>query len=300
MSKVSERQVKTDYTGGNFPTLKDFLDQKKVRKMPWATARQVAVSSANFVLINSSMISGVIAKGSTTTQVNGSVIAGALSGAVGTASASVTVADAQGRIANLVQVRKATSNDPLLDSNGRVVYALVQCASTVTDGDSIGGSGSENLQLSFVVYDSSQALALTTINETIQFGIKKVYAARNEGAFVDEDPITPETEIEAASVSTTLIRTYKVTTAFVANEVITVSTGAGATAGVTTVIGDTVSSLGASAAAMASNQKLQLERNGVPQDKSVSGGEVVWDSATTFHFTEALDVGEQFNILIYP
>ena len=92
------------------------------------------------------------------------------------------------------------------------------------------------------------------------------------------------------------IATYTVTTAFVADEVITITTGAGATAGTTDIMEDSpVDFSFGDATHFANTRELRIRLNGVQQRKGV---DFVRDSATTGHFVtpNGLDVGDYFEI----
>jgi hypothetical protein len=88
------------------------------------------------------------------------------------------------------------------------------------------------------------------------------------------------------------VRKFLVTTPYIPNEVITISTGLGDTAGVTTVSGDTVV-LPTSALLMDSDNTCKILLNGVQQ---IKGTEFIWDSIDSGHFSFALDVGDYFEI----
>ena len=290
---VNERQVYLR-KGGNFTALVDYLDRRKVVGIPFNDTQELAVSSAQYALVDTTEISGTIALGTTTAE-NGGVVAAALAGAVGNA-ATTNITDSFGNILNLVNIRDASTNDPILDSNDRVVYGLLQAASTVTDGDAIGAASSENIQLSFVIVGADSALALTTINDTIGFTVNKMYYERNVPTIYKEGG-TLERDIVGASMIEPTVRKYVVTTAFAADEVITVSTGAGGVSGASTPSNDSITSLGADAATFNADNRTRVRLNGV---QSTKGVEATWDSTTTFHFNTALDIGDRFEIEIAP
>ena len=280
--------------GGSVGNLKLYNDLRTVYKVN-KTTQTASVSSANFKLVTSTMTGALnIAVGSTTTQNNGEVVVAALSGSVGTASASAIVTNDLGVILNAIEIRDATTNDIINDSDGREIFGLLQCDSTASDGDAIGGSGSENVQISFVKYDASDSLVLVSLNGSIDFTVNRLFANRNQKdlQFIGSAPIK-----ESIAQSIDNVRYFVVTTGFIANEVITVSTGAGATAGVTTVSGDTITSLGASGAVFNADKKTRILLNGY---EALKGTDVIWDSSTTFHFWRALDVGDSFQIKQLP
>lgn len=290
MARVNPRQVSA---GGNFTTLNDFLDKRWVTPIPFVETQVVTCAAENYKLIDSSILVGNIAKDTTSTY-SGGVVAAGLVGAVGTA-ATTTIADSLGNIANIVEIRDALTHDeiqlPAYDD--RQVFGLIQCSNTVTDGDAIGAAASENLQISFVYIASDGTITLTAVTANVEFAINKMITEENlptyqvAGGAQRPDVIDPTaTQIKIAK--------YDVTTAFAANEVITLTTGAGATTGVATPSGDYAAvALGASANAMRDNNQVQILQNGVVQVKST---DFVWDSATTGHFAIALDIGDHFEV----
>jgi hypothetical protein len=87
---------------------------------------------------------------------------------------------------------------------------------------------------------------------------------------------------------------YVVTTAFAANEVVTLTTGAGGVSGISTPSGEYSGVvLGASANAFRDNNQIEILENGVEQVKS---SDFIWDSNTTGHFIIALDVTDTFSV----
>jgi hypothetical protein len=288
---INERQIALR-KGGNFTNLDNFFDRRIVKSIPFVVTQEIAISTAQFGLIPSTILTGTIAVGTSSVS-NGSYIAAALSGAVGTA-ATTTISDSLGNILNMVSIRD-TNGDPLKEGagvNAKTIYGLIQCSSGTADGASIGGVGSENLQISFV-YDNAGTLTLATaLDQSIQFQANKLFTQRNVPVIEKESgSIVPDI---LGQVAVPVCRKFIVTTAFVANEVITLSTGAGASAGASTPSGDTVT-LPASDAAMVADNTCRIRLNGVQQRKG-SGNDFVWDSTTTGHFTSILDVGDYFEI----
>lgn len=98
-----------------------------------------------------------------------------------------------------------------------------------------------------------------------------------------------------AAAAPPLIRKFIVTNKFEAGEVITLATGGGAIAGSCIVSGDTIPSLGGTAADFYSNTQAHARVNGTFANK---GTNVIWDSGTTMHFAEPLDVDDWFEITI--
>lgn len=101
-------------------------------------------------------------------------------------------------------------------------------------------------------------------------------------------------ELESAgSGSAALIGVYTVTAKYAANEVITITTGAGSISGTSTLSGDSITTLGATANDFNNNTQAGVRLNGCDQTKSV---DAIWDSSTTFHLIYPLDIGDIFDI----
>jgi hypothetical protein len=291
MSNLSEREIQL-YTGGNFSLLKDYLDKKTVKSAPWVNTQTVTPSSAAYSLIPSSVLAGALAIGTSSTQSNGGVMCAALAGAVGTAATTI-ISDSYGNILNLVDIRDSSTNDPIVDSSNRKVWGLLQAASSATDGDAIAAAASENLQISFVVFGAAYTLSTTTLNQAIDFHINKLYSERylptliKEGGNRDVDIIS--------GTQSQIIGYWTVTTAFAANEVITLSTGAGAAAGISTPDGATIL-LPISAALFNADGRVIVSTNGRINHKG-TGKDVIWNSTNSLHFSRILEIGEEIMII---
>jgi hypothetical protein len=299
MTMISSRQVAIR-TLGNYATLEAFLDRRIVSKLPLIETQVLTVGAvAQFSLLDSSLIAGNIAKGSGSTTVTGGVVAAALPGAVGTASIA-SIADSNGNILNLVNVYLDSTKDPVM-VGGRRVWGLIQCSSAASDGAPIGAVGFENLQVSFVIFDATNSLVLTalspTVSTVINFTVNKLYSERNRPTLYLEGGIQ---DIDVIDASSTLAqspqRRFTVTGAFLANEIITLATGAGATAGTSTPAGDTVV-LVATSPLFIGDSRTVVTLNGVIQRKGV---DVIWDSTTTLHFAIPLDIADVFDVQVAP
>jgi hypothetical protein len=288
--EVNERQIALRSATGNYTTAKDYWDKRSVLLLPWSETAEIAVSSAQYALVDNSMVSGNLAVGTSSTESAGLMVAELSGSLVGTA-ATTSITDSVGNVINLVPIRNATTHDPVT-SSGFDVYGLLQCSSGVSDGTAIGAAASENTQISFAYINGSGVTTLATVNETIEFGVKKLYTERNIptllqiGGAVDVDVI-------AGVGYEDKNRTFVVTTSFTGGEVITLSTGSGSGSGASTASGDSIT-LNASAAAFNTDGNIQVYRNGVKQHKGVH---VIWDSTTTFHFVDILDAGDYFDIV---
>ena len=270
-----------------YNTVLEWFQGRDVYVMPWNEADLSA--NGQSILIDSSNFSGTIALG-TTSVTNGGWNAAALAGAVGTA-ATTTITDSDGHITNLVEVRGAASHDPILDSSGRKVLGLLQAASTVTDGDAVGAAASENLQVSFVVIAADGTVTLTSVTATVEIALPKMYKRMNWASYRKAGTTPISDIIASASLS---VRKFVVTTAFAADEVITLSTGAGSISGAATPSGDTISSIGVDAATFIATNTTRVRINGVQLTKTTD----LWESATSIQTPVALDVGDEFEVEI--
>lgn len=302
MAKVNETMIKL-YKGGTFSDLREYLDRRIVKPIPYTAGQLVSPSGATFALIDDTVLSGTIAVGTTSTDNAGGVQSAALGGLVGTA-ATTNVVDGNGAILNLVDIRTAATNEEVKDTDERKIWGLIQNSNTVTDGDAIGGVGSENLQISFVKFDASDALALVSLGGTFEFQVNKLYAARNLPVLMKEGGIVEKEVLDiAAALVPSVTRRLVVTTAYAADEVININTGAGSVAGAATPSGDTVG-FPASAALFNSNGKVFIFRNGKALDKGTIPGspvdsdpEAQFSSTTTFKTKDAIDIGEVLVII---
>ena len=122
---VGSRQVNINRAGGgNYQTLKDFMDSRKVHPVPLVDAQEVAVTSAQYALIDSSILAGTIAKGTTSTD-DGGVMAAPLGGAVGGA-ATTNIVDAFGTVLNKVSIRNESTHDPVtIDIGGGDLLEII-------------------------------------------------------------------------------------------------------------------------------------------------------------------------------
>lgn len=289
----SERHIDTDRAGGgNYATLYDFLNGSEVMPLPFSEV-DLTASSAQYVLIDDSVNAGNLAIGLGTAELDGGIMAVALAGGVGTAS-TANVTDDNGHVLNLVQLRDAGTNDPIIEATGHVVYGLMQCPSTATDGDAIGASGSENCQVSFIYIADDGTITLVALDQAVEVALNVVYSQRFLPT-IRKAGAVPAREVIAASAvpSEPKCRKFNVTSAFAAAEVITVATGAGALSGAATPSGDTITSIGATSSVFEDDNRIRARVNGAQCTKAV---EAIWDSATTFHFSVALDPGDSFEV----
>jgi len=286
---INERAITLRTGAGTYASLKDYLDRRRVLPITFNETSKVTVAGVDFIVLDNGKITPAttIAKGTSTTE-NGGLFCKELGGAVGTGSVLVDT-DSLGNILNMVELRDATTHDPILGPEDREVYGLIQCSNGVADGAAIGGVGVENVQISFVYVTSAGVITLTNVTADVEFVQNNVYLARYmppivlEGGSRDQD-VLPALHAEQGE--------YAVTAAFAAGEVITLLDGSGAGTGAATKTGETIN-LGASAAAFNGDNLTQVMLNGVEQRK---GTDVTWDSSGTMHFTLPLDVGDYFEV----
>lgn len=283
-------------TGGNYTTLKDYMERRKILPMPFDEDQEIAVSAANFVKVDSTthlagdILTVLDATPPATAITNGGIAAAELIGAVG-AGAITSHADSLGNILNLVRIRDASTHEEIKTASDRTVFGLVQCTNGVAEGTAVGASASENTQVSFVYIAADGTLTLTAITDTIEFCVNKLYMEAHvptiylEGGNVDTVVVEPKVQEPLCGV-------FTVTTAFAANEVMTLSTGGGASSGASTATGDTVT-LDATELLFNANNLDRVRLNGVQLVRDV---EAHWDSADTMHITLAMDIGDVLEI----
>lgn len=292
---LNERQVGLK-VGGNYSTLTDYLNKIVVKTLPFVNSQSIVVPNVNVVLIPSTILSGVVSIGLTTTTNDGIVAAQEPTFTAGTAAFSLgsLVTDALGNVANLVRIRNATTHDPVLYNNESEVYGLIQVANGVADGAAIAGVGVENLQMSFVYVQANGTFAGVTVNETIEFQVNKAFKER----------LTPTYVVESGNVAPDVLVTqipaqketrYVVTNGFANGEAIDLTTGAGGIAGTTTVTGDSTAAIniGVDNAAFLAFDDLEFFVNGVLQ---VKGTDFTRNSTTAVLVNMILDIGDVLTV----
>jgi len=284
---LNERQIVLR-EGGNYAALNDFFDRRRVIPLPFdETARVIPAGVQHMLVIDDLCVATNLAVGVATVE-NAGLCAAEMVGAIDNAETTL-ISDSLGNVLNLVKLRDASTHDPIVTADDREVFGLIQSANGVADGTVIGAAASENTQISFVYVDLAGAIILTNVTATVEFMQNNVYLERHVptitllGGKETQDVIPPISADQGE---------YVVTTAFAADEVITLSTGAGAGSGVSTKTGETIN-LGEDAAAFNADNLLQVMLNGIEQRK---GTDVTWDSSGTMHFALALDVDDYFEV----
>lgn len=271
-----------------YSTLQQYLDRKIVRAITFNSARAVTFSGTNFVKIDSTIVSGDLAVGSSSTCVSGGIVVASVAGSFATGSLEI-VTNADGTIMNKVAIRDSVTNQEIRDTDNRTIWGLLQSANGVADGTAISGSGSENLRLVLFKYNATDTLALVTYTGTVEFEINKLYSLLSMPNYTFEGK-SVDTDIVAQATPKT--RKYIVTTAYQANEIINTTTGAGSIAGASTVSGDTIT-LPSSANAFNTNSAYRVFISQGYQSKgSAIQDDVTWQSATSFSANRAIDINE--------
>jgi len=279
---------------GDYPSLQAFVERRQCLPLGFINTQVVSVSNQQFALLASNILTGKLGIGTSTAAVDGSISVSALPGTVGSASIGVAI-DTLGDVWNMVEIRNATTHDPILIDEWKV-YGLLHCANTVTDGDAVGTTGSENLQLDFVRDSDDGTLVSVSLTGDIEFQVNKVFAELNLPASRKINGGAGLTGVDIISPKKSpVIRYFTVTTAFAVNEVISLSTGDGAGSGVATAEGNSVS-LPDTSAKFIADHDLDIRYNDVHQRKGGTNPPIAWNSQNSFHFTHPLDVGDEFSV----
>ncbi len=287
-SYMHSKQIKVDYgtSPSNYSTLQEMLSRKVVDRLPFNATQAVTFAGTAVMALDDSMISGDLAVGTSSTTVNGGILVALGTGNKTTAEVTA-ITSPQGIFVNKVDVRDSVTNDPIVDTDGRRVFGLLQAVTGTADGAAIGASGSENLKLTLVKLDSTDTIVTVSYTGEVEFQVNKLYSEltlpnfRMNGGLIDMDVVQTPAQV---------LRTLVVTGSFAANEVITISTGAGSVSGTASSTGATIT-LPSSSSSFNALGNVRVYRNGSLQHKG-SGNDIVWVSTTTFQFTESLDVGE--------
>lgn len=286
---LNERQIDLR-TGGNFNSLKDYLDKVLVKQLPFNENYSLTPSNNNVMLIKSDLgITGEIyIDGTNNLNGNGDIVAKTVTSfTAGTASASATdvITDIYGSVLNLVKIRQATTHDPIT-YQGREVYGLIQCANGTSDHDSVNTTlGSENLQISFVYYSSGSVLTLVSLTDTIEFHLNKAYKNRNTATIELENSARDvDIIIDTTSFNTSIFTITNGTTS--GNSILTLSNGTLTNSGTTTKSGDTI--IMANVSAFNLNTFIVLD-NGF---EMIKGVDVSFSSEGNIQITRQLDTND--------
>lgn len=320
---TSERGLRL-YSGGNYDYLIDYLDRREIRAVDWANGLSfTGLSGAQATLIDAgaglsatTIAADVTASGFVA---NGEIVAAQDTFTAGTAAASTnTDTDDDGVVVNLVEIRdSATNNEVVYDDSGtdRRVYGLVQAASGITDNATAVNTtaSSENLQISFVYFDSADTITLVPggITGDIEVSHRIVRSLRNNPA-TQVVPAPADLEaIDSANV-TTERRLLEVTAATTANEQIGVggdSTNADLTARRTSANYPNEADLSTWDSDFVANGQYRILLNGVEvavADQATDFTGIDWAAARVdvdtsvpiVAFQRVLDIGEVIEIVV--
>lgn len=180
------------------------LEDRKICYLKQNTVDVTVPASQNYVELGAGEFpSEGIAIGAAT---EGAIVV-QLVGAIGSHSTDTTPS---GR-GNVVHVRDAATNQPVLDSGGLEVFGLLQVGNLASDGNSFTSSGNDQAQISFVTQDPTtealQAVAVGDIeNAVIEYG----YRVRSNLRDMPEDAFdsTFNSAAPAGATSLTLDTAY--------------------------------------------------------------------------------------------
>lgn len=178
------------------------LSEKKVTYLIQNTQDVTVPNGQNYVVLSNQATPVLAEQPTEAIAINagseGAVVA-QLAGALGSHST-----DAATDNANLCHVRNAATNDPVVEAgSGREIYALLQVASTATNGNNFD-AGNDQSQLSFVTINpSTEALEAATVSDIEDQVIEYAYRTRTnlndmpenilDGTFVSADAVSAVT-----------------------------------------------------------------------------------------------------------
>lgn len=158
--------------------LRTHLEKRQIYSSDFNSPPSVTVSNSNYILINSTLVPLGLAVFPDSLQYEGQVVAVKLPGSVGTASINIGV-DSRNTIINKISIREAITNNPVVDvGTGKEVYGLLHCDISALDGDPVGAIGSENTQISFIIFNDDETISNVVINSTIEFTYNRIYSLR--------------------------------------------------------------------------------------------------------------------------
>ena len=174
---INERQISLK-SGGDYATLKDYLDRMVCKRTPWIEDNNITPSAVNFVTVLAANIIGtntiaVSDPGVLATETSGGIIA-----ATATLGTHLTtlVTDTIGNILNLCEIRDATTHAPIKENN-RNIYGLLH--TNATDGTTHSDT---NLQMSFIYIADDGTPTAVNVDQTIEFRFTRSYSARTQGS----------------------------------------------------------------------------------------------------------------------
>jgi len=193
-----------DISGATATNLHDKLTAIRAISSPPDPGRTVVVSGADFALLDSSIVSGNVAISGGNSE---GVICTQVAGAVGS-NYTTAASDNYGNLLSQISVVNHATGKVFTQSNTRV-FGVLQCASTVTDGDAIGAAASENIQVSFIYEDAAGALQPATLTGTVRLGLVQGFIEANAPSHVTtaapQAPSSFGQEVDAQPISKTFV-----------------------------------------------------------------------------------------------
>ena len=313
MSKINERQValRTNRAGlpvGTFKSdLNGYLDNKKVVRTPYnetqgfagLTASMGALIANTLVPVNANYADNLLIAlaGDVSVANHYGIVAGTGTFTAGTFAAdrASLVTDISGNILNMVALKYADSNDPILDLDGREVYGVIVAAAGVADGNAIAANPAENLQITFAVVSASGTLAAPNggVTGDVEFQINRLLASRYEASIKMEGGVEGNIDV-IADLRVEHFGLYTVTTGTTAGaSALTLSNGNLTNGGASTRSGDAVAVTLPAAGDLADN-KCKVLLNGVIQNKVT---DVSFTSAGVLQVAQQLDIADEVSII---
>jgi hypothetical protein len=291
--QINERQVALR-AGGNFSSLNDFLDRRVVKSKFWSSTQILyGLNNSQVALLDASMVgSKPIAIGAQTSVKEEAILAVKLTTPFDSdVRESVLYAtDSLNRILNLVEVRNATSQDPIL-VNGQKVYGLIQADTTVSDGDLVASATTKNLQISFVTFflsDNNNLFQNVPVSGDIQFTLNLCTPLRYSAPIEFEGLQSVEDLVQPNSYEFKVLQSRLEVVSFVpGGQEISL---AGGSPGISVLDNDPTMSLGNSLAEFYNDTTISFLINGIEIDKK--GDFIDWISATAFNLSMDLDSGD--------
>lgn len=307
VGNINERQVDLRTGNARYFNLKEYLDGREVILGPVVKLATVSSGGAVVQLNTTHLGSGsIIAIGASTQQTSTSTIkayVAASTTVLGTGQVNwptlctYNFSDEIGNILNRVDIRYSDTNDQVTVRSGtdigRSVFGII--TSTATDGDAVGASGSENIQIAFVYYDASDVIKpyIFPDNQNIEFNMPVVYRRRDLPVIVKAGGSATAGgggSAEAPAIPEIVEASYLITTSAGTGETLTLSTGAFDGTGVSTKSGDTIT-LPATSVLTYADKAFDVELNGISLVEG-AGKQVEWASATTLKFNIPLDIND--------
>lgn len=203
---INERQVALR-TGGNYLTLKDYLDRVVCKRTPWNENVTITPSDVSFVNVLADDIPGTnVLSVSSSGVLSASFLEGIVTCDATLGSHLMTlVTDSIGNILNLCEIRDTTTHAPITENN-RTIYGLLH-----SDADNGDTHNDTNLQMSFVYISGTGVITEVTVDQTIEFRFARSYSARTQGPVTLLDGAI-DREVVAATIPTANDITFDNTT----------------------------------------------------------------------------------------